>query len=450
MGLGGDYQKVSREELVRRGLSSNLQSPPGERHAYSNAGYSFLAAIVETVSGKSIDEFQNDRLFRPAGITSAAGYKFSDAEMKRVSRGYEKGVDSGRGEKVAALEGDYWNLIGNGGNYITLRDMHKLMVALDEGKLLKKETLNKYLQPQVIANPNFRNSGYPLHYSYGWYVWKQPSGKILIWHLGGDGIENFAVRWHRDDRRLVIYASNVSEFHDPVYPVPVIERILAGESVGMPPRVVPLSKERLTSLAGRYASDSGATLSVEAKDTHLEMQGEGQEAFSFITDRKWQKEAKLEELNALTAEAVENSRTHKYDALIKAFGQNMTVERLRDFETLFWKKRHDSYGDYVKTRVLGTFASRNRNYVGRTLVAIDFERGTTYREYFWTPEEIIGDLGPIDSPPAMKFFPASDKCFAAIDPAQAVTTTVCFEKTRGAETTATVMPGEKEVRLRKF
>jgi CubicO group peptidase (beta-lactamase class C family) len=448
MGFGGDYEKVSREELIRRAMSSKLLSQPGERHAYSNAGYSLLAAIVEIVSGKSIDTFSRERLFRPAGMTST-GYFFPEEMTPRLARGYRDGVDSERTEKKAALDGDLWNLLGNGGIYSTLGDMYKLMKELEQGKLLKKDSLQKYFRPHAVAIPNYRNSGTPLYYSYGWYVWKQPSGKTLIWHLGGDGIENFAVRWHRDDRRLVIYASNVSEFHDPVYPVPAIERILAGETIEMPPQVIPLNREQLMEFAGKYRADSGAILSVEAKDSFLRLEGEGQEAFSFITDRKWQNEAKLEALNARTAEAVENSRTGKYDVLLKMFGQNMTEERLGEFETLFWKKRHDLHGDYVKTRVLGTIPSRRRGYVGTTIVAIDFQRGVTYREYLWTPEGTIGDLGPIEAPPSIRYFPVSDKCFAAFEPAQAVTTTVCFDKREGTGIAETIMQLDNDIELKK-
>ncbi len=426
-GYGGDYEKVSRDEIIKRAMSEELQSSPGERHAYSNAGYSLAAAIVEIVSGKSIDAFSRERLFRPAGMNST-GYFFPQESEKRMARGYRGGVDSERTERKAALDGDLWNLLGNGGVYSTIGDMHKWMIALEQGKVLSKEAKEKFFHPHQLAIANYRNSGHPLYYSYGWYVGKQPSGQTLIWHLGGDGIENFAVRWHKDDRRLIIYASNVSEFHDPVYPVPAVERILAGEKVEMPPRVTPIAAKKLSEYEGKYRAGSGASLIVEAKDSFLELRGEGQEAFSFITSRQWEREAKLDALNARTAEAVENSRTRKYESLLKMFGPDMTVERLGDFEALFWKKRHEAHGEYVRTRVLGTIPSSRRAYVGTTVVAIDFERGTTYREYLWTPEGTIGDLGPILSPPSTRYYPTSDKCFVAFDPALAATTKFCIER----------------------
>ena len=446
-GFGGDYERVSRDDLVRRAMSSELLSPPGTRHAYSNAGYSLAAAIVEIVSGKSIDGFSRERLFLPAGMTST-GYFFPQETADRLARGYRDGVDSERTEKKAALDGDLWNLLGNGGVYSTLGDMHKWMIALEQGKVLSNEAREKFFHPQQLAIANYRNSGHPLYYSYGWYVWKQPSGKTLTWHLGGDGTENFAVRWHKDDRRLVIYASNVSEFHDPLYPVPAIERVLEGENVKMPPPVRSLAAKTMMKYSGRYRGDSGAVLSVEAKDSFLELQGEGQEAFALVTSRKWQKEAKQEELNKRTAEAVESSRTGRYETLLGLFGQNITIERLGEFERLFWKKRHDLHGDYVGARVLGTRPA-TRGYLGTTVVAIDFERGTTYREYFWSSDGRIGDLGPINSPPSMKYFPISDKCFAAFEPAQAVLTSLCFENAAGAGIGETAMRLDNGIKLQK-
>jgi hypothetical protein len=110
-------------------------------------------------------------------------------------------------------------------------------------------------------------------------------------------VENFAVRYHVDDRTLVIYASNVSEFHDPVYPVPAIERMLTGEAVEMPPQVVGLTGQQLANYEGRYVAASGAILSVEAKEPFLKLNGQGQEAFSLITSRKWEKDTKLEAFN---------------------------------------------------------------------------------------------------------------------------------------------------------
>jgi hypothetical protein len=134
---------------------------------------------------------------------------------------------------------------------------------------------------------------------------------------------------------------------------------------------------------------------------------------------------------------------------LQEYGSEVTLKQLTEFEDLFWKKRHDRHGDYVKTRVLGTVPSRRRGFIGTTIVAIDFERGTTYREYLWTNEKRIGDLGAIDFPPLMRYFPISDKCFATFEPAHALTTKVCFEKRQRTGIVETVMQLDNGIELKK-
>jgi CubicO group peptidase (beta-lactamase class C family) len=449
--FGGDYEKISRDELVRRAMASKLNDPPGERHAYSNAGYSLLAAIVELVSGQSYESFLRKRLFGPAALSST-GYTFSAPLSERLARGYSSGKDWGIGaERAAATGGDYWNLIGNGGIHSTVGDLYRWMYALERGKVLTKDARAALFRPHVVAIANYRNSGTPLHYGYGWYIWKQPSGKTLIWHLGGNGIFNAAVRHHVDERAFVIYTSNVSEFHDPDYPVPAIERMLTGQPVEMPPVVTHLKPRELGEYTGLYTSETGAVLWVRAQDTVLKIEGSGQEALSFVTSGRWQKDPALDVFNALTAEVVENSRTRMYEPMLKHYGSEVTLQGLADFEALFWKKRHDLHGGYLKTRILGTAPTRSRAFKGRTIVAIDFERGTAYREYLWNPEGKIADLGPLDSAPSSQYFPVGKGCLVRFNAAEAlVASRLCIEKRKKGINTATVLQDQTRVELNSF
>jgi CubicO group peptidase (beta-lactamase class C family) len=425
-GFGSDYESVSRDALVRRVMESTLASAPGERHAYSNAGYSLLAAIVEIASGTSFDQFVRERLFRPAGMTSS-GYHLSQAELARLARGYREGEDAHLPERAAATGGKMWNLIGNGGLYSTLADLHRWMLALQDDRVLPASSRRKLFQPHALVTANYAGSELPLHYAYGWYIWKQPSGKILVWHLGGNGTTNTAIRWHVDDQIWVVYASNVSEFHDPRYPVPIVERILAGETVAMPPAVVPLTGPRLARYAGRYRAPTGAALTLAVNRNFLEVGGEGQEAFTFAVGGEWLASADFQLLNARTAEVLEASRMRRFDVVARFFAPQFKVQELEAGETAFWKKRRERLGDYVGTRVLGTMKPASRRYIGRTIVAVDFSRGATWREYFWTQQGSIGDVGPLDRPPSSQFFPVSENCFVTFDPAQATSVKFCVD-----------------------
>jgi CubicO group peptidase (beta-lactamase class C family) len=423
-GFGPDYEAVSRGEVVRRAMHSTLASAPGERHAYSNAGYSLLAAIVEIISGATYDAFVRERLFFPAGMVST-GYSLSEAQLGRLARGYRDGEDVNLAERAAATGGEMWNLIGNGGLYSTIADLQRWMVALQGDTVLPASARRRLFQPQALVTANYAGSGSPLHYGYGWYTWKQPSGKTLVWHLGGNGVTNAAIRWHVDDQTLLVYASNVSEFHDPRYPVPAVERMLTDAAVEMPPLVVPLTRQRLASYAGTYRTANGAALTLAVNRSFLEVTGEGQEAFAFAIDGQWLSSAHFDTLNARTAEILEASRARRFDAIAQFFVPWLTLQELEASETAFWKRRHDRLGDYVRTRVLGTMRPERRRYAGRTIVAIDFTQGTTWREYFWTPQGSIGDAGPLDGPPRSQFFPVSESCFVAFDPSRARSAEFC-------------------------
>lgn len=188
----GDYEKVTRAEAVRRATQSKLRFTPGERYAYSNAGYSLLAAIVEIVSGKTYDAFLRERFFVRAGMSST-GYFPTGEQTRRVARGYRDGEEWGVGaDRAAATGGDFWNLIGNGGVHSTAADMQRWMAALEAGKLLPRDSVEKLFKPHVQITANYRGSNAPLFYGYGWNVWKQPNGKTVIFHLGGNSIFNAA------------------------------------------------------------------------------------------------------------------------------------------------------------------------------------------------------------------------------------------------------------------
>ena len=50
----------------------DLKSKPGEKFAYSDVGFIVLGKVVEKVSGKTLDQFATDEVFKPLGMTQTA------------------------------------------------------------------------------------------------------------------------------------------------------------------------------------------------------------------------------------------------------------------------------------------------------------------------------------------------------------------------------------------
>ena len=138
IGLGGDFEPVTREQLVKAAFERPLNFPPGTREQYSNTGYSLLAAIIEQVSGRTYDEYVRENILDPLGLRNT-GFLLPHFDLARVAHGYRNGEDVGTMlAKPHAADGPYWNLRGNGGMLSTVGDMHTFYKALFESNTLLK------------------------------------------------------------------------------------------------------------------------------------------------------------------------------------------------------------------------------------------------------------------------------------------------------------------------
>jgi len=60
-----------------------VEAPPGTRMLYSDLGFMLLGAVLEEVSGQSLDRLCQDRIFRPLGLRTTA---FVDLSLLRTRR----------------------------------------------------------------------------------------------------------------------------------------------------------------------------------------------------------------------------------------------------------------------------------------------------------------------------------------------------------------------------
>jgi CubicO group peptidase (beta-lactamase class C family) len=180
--LGGDYEPLSRDEMLAAALESELRTRPGAEHHYSNLGYSVLAAIVETASGMGYEEFLAEHLFGPAGMTHT-GYVLPEWSADQVAVEYDaRGRPHGRPfDHPWAEDGPYWNLRGNGGLLSTARDMFRWHVALAGDRVLDRRAKDKLFKPHVREQP-----GGDTHYGYGWVVTQADGLGRVAWHNGGN------------------------------------------------------------------------------------------------------------------------------------------------------------------------------------------------------------------------------------------------------------------------
>jgi len=400
-----DYDRVGREEYVRRALQSKLLFKPGDGYQYSNAGYSLLAAIVEKLSGQPYETYLTERVLKPAGMRET-GYKLPKWAPDRIAHGYrDDGGDWGTIlDRIQEPDAPYWTLRGNGGLHTTLGDMLAWHRALDTDAVLSKDARAKYFKPYVVEGPRGLS-----HYAYGWAVSKSARGTTVVQHNGGNGIyvAEF-VRFPDEDAMLFLTSTDTTLTATPV--VEVLERILFGGKAALPPPVVDLAPDRLNAFAGEWRLPQGSTLTLAADGSALAVIPAGQEAFSALASASPAQAARLADLSRRTAEIAAKCFAGDVTLLHDAMGGGMTLEEMRAQEADMMRDREFRLGKYKGSAAVGAIP-RDADTV-RVFVRLDFEKRSVYNVYLWGPRRILGLRGtPVL--PAFRYLPTGESEFAA-------------------------------------
>ncbi len=371
--FGGDYDVAPRDETVQKILAAPLESIPGERYAYSNAGYSLLAAIVEQVSGISWEQFANRYLFRPAHMKDT-GYSLPHWEQSRVAGSFLPV----RYPSPLDRPGPYWNLLGNGGVLSTLGDLYRWHQVLAQNTVLSAKETEKLFTPYVLETP-----GGNTWYGYGWVIQKTNRGTNLVWHNGGaeEGFTSYFGRY-LDENAVIILLSN-SVLNGGVQPIAfvpdVLEKILFGGEYAIPPASVMMTGRELQRYQGMYRMSSGGSFVVSVKNGGLTLDSEGRDAVAVLTYTDAERSS-----SPLTdrCKAVFDSMSHgDFDPLKEIVGPQAALDHTTRFRT-FWRDWVSTLGPYHGTQILITTPTGSRI---STFIQLNFEKGiqvvrAAYRE----------------------------------------------------------------------
>ena len=244
--LGHDFDvSLDRVGHLKLAMNSPLRTPPGDRYAYSNVGFTLLAMIVEIVSEQPFETFLRKEVLLPAGMTRT-GYFAPKYKKDELCVGYRDGKRWGTiFDQAMRDDGPSWHLRGNGGIHTTIGDMLKWHRALEKNTVISKATQAKMLTP-------YADEGGGSHYGYGWSLVKTVRGSQLAAHNGGNPTFSADFRRYLDEGVMTFVASARSEFFvDPISHN--LASIVFGHRVAWPPKVTALSAAALKALCGTYA-----------------------------------------------------------------------------------------------------------------------------------------------------------------------------------------------------
>lgn len=201
---GEDDDYLPKDLAVKLFLRMPLLFRPGTSYSYSNPGYSLLAAIVETASGQSYENYLREQLWKPAGMEQT-GYVLPAWNLDLVSHNYDaKGESHGHTfNRNWGPDGPWWHFFGNGGILSTTGDFLKWDQAFSTEKVLPPAAREKLW----TAHQSMGESG--AFYGYGTVVRKTARGTRIVGHAGGSdwGVSTKYYRFPDDDIVVIAFSN---------------------------------------------------------------------------------------------------------------------------------------------------------------------------------------------------------------------------------------------------
>ena len=208
-----DLVADTREEAIKKLAGMPAPNQPGATWSYNQTGYVLLGMILEKVSGMKFEEFLEQRFFRPLGMTATRFGDYKEIVPGRASL-YTRLESCGPEgpklfpDKIQSAQPAYVynpDMHTGAGINTTAGDLAKWNLALDEAKVLKRETLDQMWSAAKLADGNVFRFGGTTGYAHGWVVDDRPGHKS-VGHSGGGS----TAYWRfLDDKLNVIVLTNL-------------------------------------------------------------------------------------------------------------------------------------------------------------------------------------------------------------------------------------------------
>ncbi len=181
-------------DVISRQTALNFD--PGAEYLYSNSGFTLLALVVERVSGKTLREFAQERIFAPLGMTST--HFHDDHEMIVRDRAYGYRYHLGDGWKISIPD---FAIVGASSLFTTVEDMAQW------DRNLRDQVLGDAALYQRFFERGILNGGDTISYAHGISV-SQYRGQTTVGHGGADaGYRTNYVRFPDSDLGITSFCN---------------------------------------------------------------------------------------------------------------------------------------------------------------------------------------------------------------------------------------------------
>src|SRR3569833_1776553 len=199
--IGPDFSRVKHSvtDLISRFKDQPKEIEPGTAFKYSNSNYILLGYIIEKLSRQTNEQYINEHIFVPLGMT----HSYYDSAEKVIPGRVPGYVSGGQNPAVNAGYLDPSNAYGAGALLMTTGDLFKWHQGLYRYLIVKKEDLAKAMPPFTLKNR------VKTKYGFGWEI-DSLGGSISIQHSGSiNGFSAYELYLPKEDVFVACFSNQM-------------------------------------------------------------------------------------------------------------------------------------------------------------------------------------------------------------------------------------------------
>ncbi|WP_448140324.1 serine hydrolase domain-containing protein [Sphingopyxis fribergensis] len=205
----GAARDATLGDILTTAMAAPLAYSPGTEARYGFTDFAILRVILEKAGGDTLPRLLQKELFEPLDMRETAFANANDDGTVRIGDILPRRVQiyGLRDDKLTTSDFFFAPQgYGAGGLYASVGDLAKLFAALDEGRLLKPESLREIEMPPTLSD------GKRAPFGLGWIV-RPFGGDSLAGHSGGPALADI---WRIEDRKLTVVVLTNQQVQHPL------------------------------------------------------------------------------------------------------------------------------------------------------------------------------------------------------------------------------------------
>ena len=210
-----------------------LSFEPGTQYDYKNPTFQVLSAVIQRVSGMTFEQFQNENIFKPAGMSNVRYFE-PNMLIPNMAHGYinisyseKSDIDSDSKKDKGVLVADYEDKNGvkwmefdygeetffgtkaDGGIYTSINDFIQWEKALLNNFVVSQNSKEMAYTPQICVTGSeystYQNRPYT-SYGYGWFIDESPNREKKVYHTGDNGgFQAYAAKYPKSEVYVIMF-----------------------------------------------------------------------------------------------------------------------------------------------------------------------------------------------------------------------------------------------------